>query len=165
MSPKHEEEDNCNNVPQNMKTLFSNKDLYDAGTSSSEEDVNSKRKSRKKLKGTTNKVTSSDAENSNSSSSRSRSNSPDCSAEAGREGSSSAKRNPGKQQPHKEKKQSRKAKENAMKEIYSEKTRMLRESKVGLPYHRPRQRTLDDFLGRKKMLTDVLPILGGIKVR
>ena len=64
-----------------------------------------------------------------------------------------------------EKKQSRKSKENAMKEIYSESNRMLRESAVGLPYHRPRQRTLDDFLNRKKILPDVLPILGGIKLR
>ena len=64
-----------------------------------------------------------------------------------------------------DKKQSRKAKEDAMKEIYSEANRMLRESAVGLPYHRPRQRTLDEFLNRKKALPDVLPILSGLKIR
>lgn len=50
------------------------------------------------------------------------------------------------------KRQDRKSKEAAMQEIYSEKQRMFRESRVGLPYHRPRQRTLDDFLARKKCL-------------
>lgn len=64
-----------------------------------------------------------------------------------------------------DKKQSRKAKEDAMKEIYSEANRMLRESAVGLPYHRPRQRTLDEFLNRKKALPDVLPVLSGLKIR
>ena len=71
------------------------------------------------------------------------------------------KSNVGKQ----EKKQSRKSKENAMREIYSESSRMLRQSAVGLPYHRPKQRTLDEFLNRKKILHDVLPVLGGIKIR
>ena len=65
----------------------------------------------------------------------------------------------------KQKKQSRKSKENAMREIYSESNRMLRESAVGLPYHRPRQRTLDEFLSRKKSLPNVLPVLSGIKLR
>ena len=68
-------------------------------------------------------------------------------------------------QNKKEKKQSRKAKESAMKEIYSESNRMLRESAVGLPYHRPRQRTLDEFLNRKKNLPDVLPVFSGLKLR
>jgi hypothetical protein len=65
----------------------------------------------------------------------------------------------------KHKKQSRKSKETALREIYSESSRMLRESAVGLPYHRPRQRTLDEFLNRKKTLPDVLPVLSGIKLR
>ncbi|XP_046478189.1 claspin [Neodiprion pinetum] len=46
----------------------------------------------------------------------------------------------------------RAAKEEAMREIHSETQRMLRESQVFLPYHRPRQRTLQEFLNRKKSL-------------
>ena len=65
----------------------------------------------------------------------------------------------------KEKKQSRKSKEAAMKEIYSESSRMIRESAVGLPYHRPRQRTLKEFLNRKKALPNILPVQKGIKLR
>lgn len=37
-----------------------------------------------------------------------------------------------------------------MKLIQSESARMLRESRVSLPYHKPRQRTLTEFLQRKK---------------
>ena len=65
----------------------------------------------------------------------------------------------------KEKKQSRKSKEAAMKEIYSESTRMVRESAVGLPYHRPRQRSLKEFLNRKKTLPNILPVQKGLKLR
>ncbi|XP_046741088.1 claspin-like [Diprion similis] len=46
----------------------------------------------------------------------------------------------------------RAAKEEAMREIHSETQRMLRESQVYLPYHRPKQRTLQEFLNRKKSL-------------
>ena len=53
-------------------------------------------------------------------------------------------------------KQSRKSRDSAMKEIYSESTRMLRESKVGLPYHAPKQRTLDEFLNRHKKSINVV---------
>ena len=65
----------------------------------------------------------------------------------------------------KEKKQSRKSKEAAMREIYSESNRMVRESAVGLPYHRPRQRSLKEFLNRKKALPNILPVQKGIKLR
>ena len=51
---------------------------------------------------------------------------------------------------------SRKSKKSAMAEIYSEKNRMLREAAVQLPYHRPKQRTLEEFLNRKKGLRDVV---------
>ena len=43
-----------------------------------------------------------------------------------------------------------------MREIRSESNRMLRESAVGLPYHAPKQRTLDEFLNRHKVQS-VLP--------
>merc|ERR1719391_20330 len=46
-------------------------------------------------------------------------------------------------------KQSRKASEKAMDEIRSESARLLRESAIGLPYHRPKQRSLAEFLARK----------------
>jgi len=44
----------------------------------------------------------------------------------------------------------RKSKSNAMDEIRSESQRMVRESTIGLKYHRPKQRTLEEFLNRKK---------------
>ena len=46
------------------------------------------------------------------------------------------------------KRQDRKTKDAAMKEIYSESQRMFRESGMKLGYHRPKQRTLDEFLNR-----------------
>ena len=48
------------------------------------------------------------------------------------------------------KRQDRKSKDAAMKEIYSESQRMFRESGLRVGYHRPKQRTLDEFLNRKK---------------
>ncbi|XP_011152647.1 claspin [Harpegnathos saltator] len=39
----------------------------------------------------------------------------------------------------------------AMHKIYSESQRLLRETGVSLPYHRPKQRTLQEFLNRKKL--------------
>ncbi|KAG8037020.1 hypothetical protein G9C98_004342 [Cotesia typhae] len=61
--------------------------------------------------------------------------------------------------PKKEKKRTgskRSAKDEAMKQIHSETQRLLREAPVSLPYHRPRQRTLEEFLNRKK-IAPVLP--------
>ena len=54
----------------------------------------------------------------------------------------------GKKKP--EKRQDRKAKDAAMQEIYSESNRQFRESGSKLNYHRPKQRTLEEFLNRKK---------------
>ena len=50
----------------------------------------------------------------------------------------------------------RKAAQDAMMEIRSESARMTRESAIGLPYHRPKQRSLDEFLNRKKGTPEVL---------
>ncbi|CAG5106444.1 Similar to Claspin: Claspin (Drosophila melanogaster) [Cotesia congregata] len=50
----------------------------------------------------------------------------------------------------------RSAKDEAMRQIHSETQRLLREAPVSLPYHRPRQRTLEEFLNRKK-IAPVLP--------
>ncbi|XP_044584460.1 claspin-like [Cotesia glomerata] len=61
--------------------------------------------------------------------------------------------------PKKEKKRTgskRSAKDEAMRQIHSETQRLLREAPVSLPYHRPRQRTLEEFLNRKK-IAPVLP--------
>jgi len=38
-----------------------------------------------------------------------------------------------------------------MRQIHSESQRLLRETKISLPYHKPRKLTLQDFLNRKKM--------------
>ena len=143
-----------------MKALFSNKDFCDAETTDSDNerppgDSSKKSSSRKKH---SQKKTSEDSSKDNSSSSRA--TSPDSNPEL--ETSSNRK---DASKPRKEKKQSRKSKENAMKEIYSESNRMLRASAVGLPYHRPPQRTLDEFLYRKKSLPDVVPFLDGIRIR
>ncbi|XP_078041751.1 uncharacterized protein LOC144472489 [Augochlora pura] len=47
----------------------------------------------------------------------------------------------------------RASKEEAMKQIQSETQRLMRETEVSLPYHRPKQRTLEEFLNRKKILS------------
>lgn len=39
-----------------------------------------------------------------------------------------------------------------MRQIHSETQRLLRETEISLPYHRPKQRTLQEFLNRKKIL-------------
>ncbi len=44
-----------------------------------------------------------------------------------------------------------------MREIHSETQRLIRESRVSLPYHKPKQRTLQEFLNRKKVLSE-LPV-------
>ena len=140
-----------------MKALFSNKDLCDAESTDSDKEepsADSYRESRKKHHL---KKTSEDGSKDNGSS---RSASSDSNPEVAT--SNDRKDVP---KPKKEKKQSRKSKENAMKEIYSESNRMLRASAVGLPYHRPPQRTLDEFLNRKKALPDVVPLSDGIKNR
>lgn len=38
-----------------------------------------------------------------------------------------------------------------MHKIHSENQRLLRETRISLPYHRPKQRTLQEFLNRKKL--------------
>ncbi|XP_066597936.1 claspin-like [Prorops nasuta] len=50
----------------------------------------------------------------------------------------------------------RASKEEAMRQIHSETQRLIRQSEISLPYHRPKQRTLQEFLSRKK-LAPVLP--------
>ncbi|KAF7991915.1 hypothetical protein HCN44_010716 [Aphidius gifuensis] len=57
----------------------------------------------------------------------------------------------------------RAAKDEAMKMIYSESQRLLRETEISLPYHRPKQRSLKEFLNRKKM-DPILPEAGTIKI-
>ncbi|XP_014251896.1 claspin-like isoform X2 [Cimex lectularius] len=49
----------------------------------------------------------------------------------------------------------RKSKQNALEEIRSETQRMIRESKISLPYHRPKQRSLSDFLNRRKSIPGI----------
>lgn len=49
-----------------------------------------------------------------------------------------------------QKRQDRKSKAAALQEIYSESNRMFRESGIKVNYHRPKQRTLDEFLNRRK---------------
>ncbi|KAL6420751.1 hypothetical protein ACFW04_013869 [Cataglyphis niger] len=46
----------------------------------------------------------------------------------------------------------RASKDEAMRQIHSETQRLLRETEISLPYHRPKQRTLQEFLNRKKIL-------------
>ena len=141
-----------------MKALFKNKDLCDAESTDSDNEEPSNDSFRKSREKHRQKKTSEDGSTDNSSSSRAAS--PDSNPEV--ETSNDRK---DVTKPRKENKQSRKSKENAMKEIYSESNRMLRASAVGLPYHRPPQRTLDEFLSRKKALPDVVPFLDGIKIR
>lgn len=50
----------------------------------------------------------------------------------------------------------RASKMEAMKQIQSETQRLVRETEISLPYHRPKQRTLQEFLSRRKVLS-VLP--------
>ncbi|XP_076294677.1 uncharacterized protein LOC143215936 [Lasioglossum baleicum] len=50
----------------------------------------------------------------------------------------------------------RASKKEAMKQIQSETQRLVRETEISLPYHRPKQRTLQEFLSRKKVLS-ILP--------
>merc|ERR1719244_2039369 len=50
-----------------------------------------------------------------------------------------------------------------MMEIRSESARLTRESAVGLPYHRPKQRTLEEFLNRKKGTPEILKSIHGKK--
>ncbi|EFN65905.1 Claspin [Camponotus floridanus] len=49
----------------------------------------------------------------------------------------------------------RASKNEAMRQIHSETQRLLRETGISLPYHRPKQRTLQEFLNRKKILTSL----------
>ncbi len=56
----------------------------------------------------------------------------------------------------KRKPSSRKSKMSAMDEIHAESCRMLRESAVALPYHRPKSRSLAEFLNRKKGVKEVV---------
>lgn len=46
----------------------------------------------------------------------------------------------------------RSAKDEAMRQIHSETQRLVRNSAVSLPYHVPKQRTIQDFLNRRKLI-------------
>jgi len=39
-----------------------------------------------------------------------------------------------------------------MRQVHSKSQRLLREIEISLPYHKPKQRTLQEFLNRKKIL-------------
>ncbi|XP_008208513.1 claspin-like [Nasonia vitripennis] len=49
----------------------------------------------------------------------------------------------------------RASKDAAMQQIHSETQRLMREAEISLPYHRPKQRTLEEFLNRKKITSDI----------
>lgn len=49
----------------------------------------------------------------------------------------------------------RASKEEAKRQIQSETQRLIRESEVSLPYHNPKQRTLQEFLNRRKVITSL----------
>ncbi|CAH1407253.1 unnamed protein product [Nezara viridula] len=51
----------------------------------------------------------------------------------------------------------RKSKQTAIEEIRSETQRLVRQSRISLPYHRPKQRSLSEFLDRRKSLP-VVPL-------
>nr|CAD7265820.1 unnamed protein product [Timema shepardi] len=53
------------------------------------------------------------------------------------------------------KEQSAKSNKNEIHKIHSESQRMLRETRLSLPYHRPRQRTLTEFLQRRKTIPNI----------
>jgi len=57
---------------------------------------------------------------------------------------------------HSKSPKSRKSKSSAIEEIRSETQRLLRESPFQLPYHRPKQRTLEEFLNRKKGTPEII---------
>lgn len=48
------------------------------------------------------------------------------------------------------------------KEIKSESQRMVRETNVSLPYHRPKQFTLKEFLSRRPKLSSVVPVMAQV---
>ncbi|KOX75506.1 Claspin like protein [Melipona quadrifasciata] len=47
----------------------------------------------------------------------------------------------------------RASKEEAMKQIHSETQRLIRETEISLPYHNPKQRTIQEFLKRRKVIS------------
>lgn len=40
-----------------------------------------------------------------------------------------------------------------MKQIQSETQRLIRETEISLPYHNPKQRTIQEFLNRRKVIS------------
>ncbi len=67
--------------------------------------------------------------------------------------------------PDKGKKTSRASSKKALAAIYSEKNRMLRESAVELPYHKPKKPTLQEFLSRKKGTVELVKDLNTFNVK
>ena len=125
-SDNSEDEENVNNESVSQK-LLKNKDLYDAEDSSDDDNEESKK---------------SGSEHGSSSE-----------GELNEEEEMSrieAETQKNKDKKPKKKLQDRKTKEAAMKEIYSESQRMFRQSGIQVGYHRPKQRTLEEFLNRKK---------------
>ncbi|KAI4497829.1 hypothetical protein M0802_007155 [Mischocyttarus mexicanus] len=49
----------------------------------------------------------------------------------------------------------RASKSEAMRQIHSETQRLIRETEISLPYHKPKPRTLQEFLNRKKVSVDL----------
>lgn len=45
-----------------------------------------------------------------------------------------------------------------MRQIKSESQKMVRESRVSLPYHLPKQHTLQEFLKRRSLVPDVIHV-------
>merc|ERR1712029_745180 len=125
-SDNSEDDENVNNESVSQK-LLKNKDLYDAEDSSDDDNEESKK---------------SGSEHGSSSE-----------GELNEEEEMSrieAETQKNKDKKPKKKLQDRKTKEAAMKEIYTESQRMFRQSGIQVGYHRPKQRTLEEFLNRKK---------------
>ena len=111
--------------------------MYDAESSDENDDLSTSRPNQSRMSG------SSDNEES------SQQRSPGQSDE---EEAVSRKETPAKQK----KSYARKSKSSAIDEIRSESQRMLRESRIGLSYHKPKQRSLQEFLDRKKGTPEII---------
>nr|XP_006817050.1 PREDICTED: acidic repeat-containing protein-like [Saccoglossus kowalevskii] len=59
----------------------------------------------------------------------------------------------------------RRAKKSDVQSIHSESQRIVRESVVSLPYHKPKPLSLDDFFNKKPIIKELKPIKGKIPTR
>ena len=131
----------------NYKSMFKNKDLFDA-ESSDEETV-----TRQKSNSDPEKNDGSDNSSSDEGSRPSSRHTDNSGVEDNEEDIGAIKN---KVLTKHSNKQERRSKSTAMTEIRSESQRMLRETSVSLPYHKAKQRTLTEFLNRKKGLPEVV---------